>query len=164
MNRTPMLPRNPVLPSLGPSTLAAVASMVSPFDGQWCRCKVVPGWGRCVNIRWTAMSDEKRAYRKRRRADLEAETRRRITESTVDLHGTVGPSRTSISAVAQHAGVRRSTVYRHFPDEAALFEACTEHWMELNAPPDLAGWAVIEDPEERLALGLEQLYAYYRAT
>src|SRR5437588_3154662 len=110
------------------------------------------------------MADQKRKYRKQRRAELEAETRRRITESTVELHGTVGPARTSISAVAQRAGVRRSTVYRHFPDEAALFAACTEHWMELNAPPDLAGWAAIEDPEERLALGLEQLYAYYRAT
>ena len=62
----------------------------------------------------------------------------RITESAVALHGTVGPSRTSISAVAAHAGVRRSTVYRHFPDEAALFDACTAHWAAANPPPDLS--------------------------
>ena len=110
------------------------------------------------------MADQKRQYRKRRRAELEQQTRQRITESTVELHGTLGPSRTTISAVAEHAGVRRSTVYRHFPDEAALFAACTEHWMALNAPPDLAAWAAIKDPEQRLATALEQLYAYYRRT
>src|SRR5919201_641746 len=109
----------------------------------------------CVKIDRTAMTDQKRAYRKKRRAELEAQTRRRITESTMELHGTLGPSRTSISAVAERAGVRRSTVYRHFPDEAALFAACTAHWMAANPPPDLAGWAAIEDPDERLRTALE---------
>jgi AcrR family transcriptional regulator len=108
------------------------------------------------------MTDQKRSYRKKRRAELEAQTRRRITESTVELHGTLGPARTSISAVAERAGVRRSTVYRHFPDEAALFAACTAHWTALNPPPDLAGWAAIEDPEQRLGSALEELYSYYR--
>jgi AcrR family transcriptional regulator len=53
----------------------------------------------------------------KRRAELEEQTRRRITETAVELHERVGPARTSISAIAEHAGVRRSTVYRHFPDE-----------------------------------------------
>jgi AcrR family transcriptional regulator len=110
------------------------------------------------------MTDEKRVYRKRRRAALEAQTRLRITESTVELHGTLGPSRTSISAVAARAGVRRSTVYRHFPDEASLFAACTTHWTASNPPPDLAGWTAIEGPDERLETALEELYAYYRRT
>jgi AcrR family transcriptional regulator len=70
--------------------------------------------------------------REKRRAELEAETRRRITESAVELHGTVGPARTSISAVAERAGVRRSTVYRHFPDDEALFGACSSHWAAAN--------------------------------
>ena len=69
------------------------------------------------------MTVERRKYEKKRRAELEADTRRRITETAVELHGTVGPARTSISAVAERAGVRRSTLYRHFPDEAALFDA-----------------------------------------
>jgi AcrR family transcriptional regulator len=112
----------------------------------------------------TAMADEKRAYRKKRRAVLEAQTRLRITESTVELHETLGPSLTSISAVAERAGVRRSTVYRHFPDEAALFAACTAHWTASNPPPDLAGWAAIDDPDERLRTALEEVYAYYRRT
>jgi len=110
------------------------------------------------------MADGKRPYRKRRRAELEAETRRRIAESAVELHGTVGPSRTSFSAVAERAGVRRSTLYRHFPDEAALFAACSAHWLAANPFPDLASWAAIIHPDHRLAHALEELYAYYRQT
>ena len=100
----------------------------------------------------------------KRRAESQQETRLRITESAIALHGTVGPSRTSISAVAAHAGVRRSTVYRHFPDEAALFDACTAHWAAANPPPDLAAWARIADPDERLRAALGELYAFYRHT
>src|SRR5207245_473463 len=110
------------------------------------------------------MTTEKRPYRMTRRAELEARTRLRITESAVALHGTLGPARTSISAIALHAGVRRTTVYRHFPDEAALFTACTAHWSAANPPPETARWAAIEDPAERLRVALEELYAYYRRT
>jgi AcrR family transcriptional regulator len=110
------------------------------------------------------MADEKRPYRMKRRAELEEQTRRRITESAVHLHGTLGPARTSISALAEHAGVRRSTVYRHFPDEAALFAACTAHWAAENPVPDIGTWAGIEDPDERLRAALRALYPYYRST
>lgn len=110
------------------------------------------------------MAAEKRPYRKKRRAELEARTRRRITESTVELHRTLGPARTSISAVAKRAGVRRSTVYRHFPDEAGLFTACTSHWMASNPTPDVGRWAAIDDPDERLSVALEELYAHYQRT
>jgi AcrR family transcriptional regulator len=110
------------------------------------------------------MADEKRPYRKRKRAELEAETRQRITESAVELHGTLGPARTSISAVAEHAGVRRSTLYRHFPDELSLFAACSSHFTSSNPPPDITRWAAIDDPDERLRSALEELYGYYRRT
>jgi AcrR family transcriptional regulator len=110
------------------------------------------------------MSEEKRPYRKKRRAELEAETRRRITESAVELHCTVGPSHTSMSAVAERAGVRRSTLYRHFPDEASLFEACSSHWNAANPPPDLGELTAIENPDERLERALEELYGFYRRT
>jgi AcrR family transcriptional regulator len=108
------------------------------------------------------MTDQSRPYRMRRRAESQRETRRRITESAVELHGTLGPSRTSVAAIAAHAGVRRSTVYRHFADEAALFDACTAHWAEANPLPDLAAWAAIADPSERLVVALGELYAFYR--
>jgi AcrR family transcriptional regulator len=110
------------------------------------------------------MAVETRKYEKKRRAELEAETRRRITETAVELHGTVGPARTSISAIAERAGVRRSTVYRHFPDEEALFDACSSHWEAANPPPDMERWAAIEDPDERLRTALGDLYAYYSRT
>jgi AcrR family transcriptional regulator len=110
------------------------------------------------------MTDEKRPYRMKRRAELEAQTRLRITESAMELHGTLGPARTSISAVAERAGVRRSTVYRHFPDEAALFGACSAHWAASNLPPDIGRWRTIADPEERLEAALTEIYAYYRQT
>ena len=110
------------------------------------------------------MTDQKRPYRMKKRAELEEATRRRITESAVALHGTVGPARTSVSALAEHAGVRRSTVYRHFPDEASLFAACTAHWAAENPVPDIGAWAAIEDPDERLRAALAALYPYYRST
>jgi AcrR family transcriptional regulator len=110
------------------------------------------------------MTDKPRPYRMQRRAESQQHTRARITESAVELHGTVGPSRTSISAVAAHAGVRRSTVYRHFPDEAALFDACSAHWAAANPPPDLSSWSKIDDTEERLLVALEELYGFYGRT
>ena len=109
------------------------------------------------------MTDQKRPYTMKRRAELEQATRRRITESAVHLHGTLGPARTSMAAVASHAGVRRSTLYRHFPDEMALFRACSAHWRAANPLPELATWAAIEDADARLRRALGELYAFYRA-
>lgn len=106
-------------------------------------------------------STAKRQYRKRRRAEAEEETRRRITEAAVELHGSLGPARTTISAVAERAGVQRATVYRHFPDEEALFGACSAHWRAQHPLPDLAAWAAVEDPDERLRGALTDLYSWY---
>jgi AcrR family transcriptional regulator len=110
------------------------------------------------------MSDQTRPYRMTRRAELEEQTRTRITESTVALHEELGPARTSISAVAERAGVRRSTVYRHFPDEEALFAACSSHWRAANPPPSPRAWAAIEEPGERAETALRELYAFYERT
>jgi AcrR family transcriptional regulator len=110
------------------------------------------------------MFDQKRPYRMKKRAELEEQTRTRITESAVALHEQLGPARTSISAIAEHAGVRRSTVYRHFPDEETLFAACSSHWRAANPPPDPRAWAAVEDPAERLESALRDLYAFYNRT
>jgi AcrR family transcriptional regulator len=110
------------------------------------------------------MSNQKRPYRMTRRAQLEEQTRRRITESTVALHEEVGPAQTSISAIADRAGVRRSTVYRHFPDEASLFAACSAHWRAGNPAPDPTGWPALSDPAERTETALRELYAFYGRT
>lgn len=105
--------------------------------------------------------EPKRRYRKRRRAEQEDRTRLRITEAAVDLHGTVGPARTTVSAVAERAGVQRATVYRHFPDDEALFAACSAHWAAGHPLPDLDAWAEVGDPEERLTLALGECYAWF---
>jgi AcrR family transcriptional regulator len=106
----------------------------------------------------------RRAYRKRRRAEQEEETRRRITEAAVELHGSVGPARTTVSGVAELAGVQRATVYRHFPDEEALYGACSAHWLAQNPLPDMTRWEAIADPQERLLAALADLYAWYEGT
>jgi AcrR family transcriptional regulator len=105
-----------------------------------------------------------RPYKKQVRAATEAATRQRIVEAAVALHLERGPVQTSINAVAERAGVNRVTVYRHFPDERSLFEACSAHARSLFPPPDLAGWRSITDPRERIEVGLAQLYDYFRRT
>ncbi len=94
----------------------------------------------------------------------ELETRRRITEAAVSLHQTVGPARTSVKAIAERAGVDRATVYRHFPDEQALFDACTSHYYARHPMPDPGDWIAIADRDERLRTALAELYAWYGET
>jgi AcrR family transcriptional regulator len=103
-----------------------------------------------------------RPYRKSVRAEREAETRRRITEATVALHRELGPARTTVSAIAERAGVQRLTVYRHFPDEGELLGACSAHWLTAHPIPDPTPWAAIADPEERLRTALGAIYGWYR--
>lgn len=105
-----------------------------------------------------------RVYRQTQRAARQEETRRRIVEATVELHQSTGPARTTISAIAELAGVQRLTVYKHFPDERSLFSACTAHYQEQHPAPDLTPWMDISDPERRLRTALGEIYAYYRTT
>jgi AcrR family transcriptional regulator len=90
------------------------------------------------------------------------QTRRRIVEAAVELHSTIGPSRTSFSAVARRAGVTRPTLYAYFPDETSLFMACSGHAMAVDPPPDPRRWAEVADPQERFRLALTEMYDYYR--
>ena len=106
----------------------------------------------------------KRKYELKKRAADMAETHRRITEAAIELHGTVGPSRTTLSAVAKRAGVERRTLYRHFPTEADLFAACSSHYFAANPWPELDEWRAIRDPRQRLERALDELYAYYERT
>ena len=89
------------------------------------------------------------------------ETRRRITEAAVELHQTVGPARTTVSAIAEKAGVQRHTYYAHFPELKDLYQACMAHYSEQNPLPEPPFWADIADAEERLRVALSEVYAYY---
>lgn len=102
-----------------------------------------------------------RKYEKRSRAVAEEETRRRITEAAVALHGALGPARTTISAIAEHAGVQRLTVYRHFPDEAAILRACSQHWLAQHPWPNPTLWDGEPAGRPRLEVALRAFYAYY---
>jgi AcrR family transcriptional regulator len=106
-------------------------------------------------------SPKSRTYRMSRRAERVDETRQRITDAAIRLHTSVGPSGTSIAGVADAAGVTRLTVYRHFPDMAALFAACSAHWFALHPSPDPASWSSIANDADRIRAGLSALYGWY---
>jgi AcrR family transcriptional regulator len=97
-----------------------------------------------------------------RRAELVDETRQRITEAAVRLHTTIGPANTTISGVADEAGVTRLTVYRHFADLDSLFVACRGHWLAGHPPPDAASWTAIDPPALRIRRALSETYDWYR--
>lgn len=102
-----------------------------------------------------------RTYTLGRRAEKQAETRQRIVEAAVELHGSVGPASTTFSMIAERAGVQRHTLYAHFPDERSLLMACSGYAMERDPLPDPAPWHAIEDRTERLRVGLDALYAWF---
>lgn len=103
-----------------------------------------------------------RPYRLGRRAEHRDETRRRIVEAAIELHRTIGPAATTVSEIADRAGVGRVTVYRHFPDELALARACSGLYFERRPLPDPRPWRAIADPAERLRTALRETYAYHR--
>jgi AcrR family transcriptional regulator len=103
----------------------------------------------------------KRKYELKERARRQAETRQRIVEATVGLHTSVGPARTTVSAIAQRAGVERHTVYAHFPDEGTLFQACSAHWRDRHPRPDVQQWLELDVPEQRLRGVLSDVYAWF---
>src|SRR5829696_3580110 len=107
---------------------------------------------------------KKRKYDMKKRAERQRATRRRIVEATVELHRTRGPANTTISEIAQRAGVNRLTVYNHFPDMTDLLRACSRSWTERHPAPDPTPWAQISDPQERLQTALRELYGFYVRT
>jgi len=100
---------------------------------------------------------------RQRRASID-ETRARIIDSAIGLYETVGPSATSMSAIADRAGVTRATLYRHFPSDAAVAAAVIDAWREAFPDLDVAALGRIADPATRLRSTLLALYAGYRAT
>jgi AcrR family transcriptional regulator len=104
-----------------------------------------------------------RKYELKERARRQAQTTQRIVEAAVGLHTSVGPARTTISGIAERAGVERHTVYAHFPDDRTLFRACSEHWAARHPMPDLGTLAEIDDPVRRLRRALGEMYAWYES-
>lgn len=107
---------------------------------------------------------KRRKYTQSRRADKQQQTRLKIVEAAMALHEEVGPSETTVKALAERAGVQRLTVYRHFPDDASLLQACSTQWFALHPPPDLSDWESLDDAVARSHAALLAMYRYYRGT
>jgi AcrR family transcriptional regulator len=107
---------------------------------------------------------EDRAHRPDGRTARRERTRDRIVEATIALHTTVGPARTSISAIAERAGVERHTVYSHFPDTVELFRACSGRWQSRNPFPDPDAWTSVRGRDRRVGIGLTEVYGFYERT
>jgi AcrR family transcriptional regulator len=101
-------------------------------------------------------------YNLKARAERYQQTRQRIVETAIELHRSHGPAQTTITDIAKRAGVKRQTVYNHFPDELTLFKVCSAHNRSVNPPPDPEPWRLIADPDSRLRKALSEVYAYYR--
>ena len=110
----------------------------------------------------SAKAPRARKYELKERAESVAETRRRITKAALELHGSIGPAATTISAIAERAGVTRLTVYRHFPTVEGLFGACSAMWLDNHPWPSPHSWAACADPHQRLQIALTELYAFFR--
>jgi AcrR family transcriptional regulator len=102
-----------------------------------------------------------RKYTLKKRAEQSAETRRRIVEAAVELHGEIGPASTPLSMIAERAGVQRHTLYAHFPDERSLLLACSGLALERDPLPDGAAWADIAGVRDRLRVGIAAIYGWY---
>lgn len=106
----------------------------------------------------------KRPYQLRQRAESQSQTRQKIIDAAIELHQSKGLVATSMSDIAERAKVGKVTVYRHFPDEAALVGACSGEYFQRHPFPDPGDWRGIRDASERLRRGLRDTYAYHRAT
>src|SRR2546427_2958691 len=170
--KTVPIPPKSVPPRASPGPIrycervSAVIFRTSQFSERMCTLKLATlaaAWGGVKAVS-EASKKRRRPYRLGRRAERQAETHRRIVEAAVALHGTIGPLATTVSAIAEPAGVERLTVYRHFPDQSALFAACTHHYMTLHPPPDPATWRRLTDPGDRLAAALGAMYRHFSET
>lgn len=115
-------------------------------------------------IVFSEMTENKRKYEMKKRAERQRETRRKIVEATVELHRTRGPVHITVSEIAKRAGVNRLTVYNHFPNLTDLLRACSRSWTERHPAPDPTPWVQISDPQQRLRTALRELYGFYART
>ena len=115
-------------------------------------------------VKQSRIAKSRRPYRLQARAAGMDATQQRITRAAIALHGTIGPAATTMSAVADRAGVTRATLYRHFPTAGALFAACSADFLAAHPRPDPTTWSAVEDPSRRLVVALGEVYAYYRST
>jgi AcrR family transcriptional regulator len=106
----------------------------------------------------STQKSKNRKYELKARAESQERTRQRIAKAAAELHEKVGPAETTVAEVARRAGVSRLTVYKHFPDDATLYEACSAHYRSEHPLPDFEPAFAVEDPVERVRAVLGLVY------
>jgi AcrR family transcriptional regulator len=110
-----------------------------------------------------SIESKNRKYELKARAESQERTRQRIAQAAAELHERVGPAETTVAEIARRAGVSRLTVYKHFPDNAALYPACSAHYLAEHPLPDFQASLAREDPLDRVSSVLDAVYAgWYR--
>lgn len=104
---------------------------------------------------------KRRAYRLGRRGEAAEETRRRIVEATFSLHGERGIAGTSMTDIAERAGVSVGTVYHHFPTYPDTIAACGAYAAEQVPAPTEAIYEDATTRRERVNRLVVALFDYY---
>jgi AcrR family transcriptional regulator len=104
-----------------------------------------------------------RAYRQRARADAAAARRQTVLDATIAMLGTEALPRVTLDAVAQRAGVARSTLYVQFGARTGLFEAVAERLLVRIEFDRLATAVRLVDPRQALRAALAESVRLYAA-
>jgi AcrR family transcriptional regulator len=83
----------------------------------------------------------RRTYNSPLREQQARQTRTQILEALIGLVATEGPE-APIRELARRAGVSERTVYRHFPDRAALLDGLSDHVARATGWDDVDGLTV----------------------
>src|SRR5262245_224787 len=102
-----------------------------------------------------------RRYRLDRRAEIAEETRRRIVKATYELHGEQGIHATTMTHIAERAGVSVGTVYHHFPTYQDAVFACSQHADATNPFPTADIFAGLTTMEERVRRLVREIFGFY---
>lgn len=92
---------------------------------------------------------------KGRREEYASVTRAAIVEAATERFAVDGFAKTSIDTVAETARVSKGSVYHHFSDKAALFEAVFVTMEEQLQETVIGATAGITDPWELLRRGVD---------
>jgi AcrR family transcriptional regulator len=102
-----------------------------------------------------------RRYRLDRRAETAEQTRRRIVEATHALHAERGIYATSMTQIAQRAGVSVGTVYHHFPTYQDAVFACSQRAAEMFPFPSADIFVGLSTLENRVRRLVRESFGFY---
>ena len=81
------------------------------------------------------------------------ERQREIVDATVHLIGKYGVQGTTVSRIAQAAGIARGALYQHFPNREAVLKAALATWGERSSAWMTDGSGTSDVPAQLLHMG-----------